>query len=134
MSDTSQKVLTFTSANIHLEGVFHLPDKDNPPVVIGSHGLLSTKESPKQIALAEKCTEMGVAYFRIDHTGCGSSKGTFTETTLDTRINDVLSAAHFLTENRLTSNKIMLFGSSMGGATAIGAYGLMKKKSLILKG
>ena len=72
-----QENISFNSDSLKLKGVLHLPDDGQPPVVIGSHGLYSSGSSPKQIALAEQCNRLGIAYFRFDHRGCGSSQGEF---------------------------------------------------------
>ena len=56
--------VTFSSNDYRLKGVPHLPSIKSPPVVIGSHGLLSNRDSPKQIELAHRCNANGIAYFR----------------------------------------------------------------------
>ena len=43
------KEIVFSSDNFLLKGHLHLPPVDRPPVVIGSHGLFSDQNSPKQI-------------------------------------------------------------------------------------
>lgn len=67
--------IQFAADGFRLKGTLHLPAADNPPVVIGCHGLLSDRSSPKQIALAEACNALGLAFFRFDHRGCGESTG-----------------------------------------------------------
>jgi alpha-beta hydrolase superfamily lysophospholipase len=74
--------ITFTSDGFLLKGMLHLPETSLPPVVIGSHGLLSNSYSPKQIALARECNAHGIAYFRFDHRGCGQSDGVFNESSM----------------------------------------------------
>lgn len=119
-----QKNITFSSGDFQLKGVLHLPlDSDKPPVVIGSHGLFSDKDSPKQIALAEHCNAHGMAYFRFDHRGCGDSEGNFKEVTgFDARCNDLLSAVSSMREQEELGKKIALFGSSLGGAACLGIF------------
>ena len=62
--------LTFTSDGLQLQGVLHMPETDPPatarheraglpPLVIGSHGLLSNSNSPKHIALAREPSGSG---------------------------------------------------------------------------
>jgi predicted acyl esterase len=85
------KKITFLSDGFKLYGTLHLPPAERPPVVIGSHGLLSSSSSPKQIALARACTAAGIAYFRFDHRGRGKSEGVFKEvTSLKARCTDLL--------------------------------------------
>jgi alpha-beta hydrolase superfamily lysophospholipase len=119
---SSKKIipLSFFSDGLQLSGFLHLPANNCPSVVIGSHGLFSTGNSPKQIALAQKCTEVGLAYFRFDHRGCGNSEGEFKEvTSLKGRISDLSDATQTMLEHPETGKKIALFGSSMGGTTAL---------------
>ncbi len=116
----SQKDITFISDGYRLTGTLHLPGTDDPPVVIGSHGLLSSAGSPKQIALADKCVDAGIAYLRFDHRGCGNSEGDFKkDTSLKKRCTDIQHAMDFLKANGLSCGRIGLFGSSMGGAICI---------------
>lgn len=100
--------------------MLHLPGTELPPVVIGSHGLLSNSYSPKQISLARECNAHGIAYFRFDHRGCGQSDGIFHEvTSLNGRRNDLISAVNFIQNRKDIGSRIGLFGSSMGGAVCI---------------
>ena len=117
-----QKNITFTSNGLSLRGILHHPDIPLPPVVIGSHGLLSSSNSPKQIALAEACNALGIAFFRFDHRGCGKSEGVFKEvTSLEARCNDLISAIKTIQLRKDTGEQTGLFGSSMGGAVCISA-------------
>ena len=42
-----------------ISGILHLPEGKNPPCVIASHGLLSSKDSEKYIALGERISQRG---------------------------------------------------------------------------
>jgi alpha-beta hydrolase superfamily lysophospholipase len=119
--------ITFTSNEFNLKGTLHLPETDLPPVVIGSHGLLSNSNSPKQIALARECNAHGIAYFRFDHRGCGQSEGVFNEvTSLKARRNDLISAVNFIQRRKDIGNRLGLFGSSMGGTVCISVADSLK--------
>jgi predicted alpha/beta-hydrolase family hydrolase len=72
---TEIRKIKFFADGFELKGTLHMPAGGRPPVVIGCHGLYSSQESPKQIALAAACTAMGIAYFRFDHRGCRSQPG-----------------------------------------------------------
>lgn len=114
--------ITFHSDGYLLSGTLHLPDADRPPVVIGSHGLLSSSESPKQQELAALCNRYGIAYFRFDHRGCGASQGYFPEvTSLKSRTADLRNAVDAVRRRPDLGQRIGLFGSSMGGATCLAA-------------
>ena len=91
-------------------------------MVVGCHGLEANRKSPKQIALANRCTSEGMAYFRFDHRGCGQSEGDFeTQTSLQNRRSDLLAAVDCIDQylgNHLPKG---LFGSSLGGTICIAA-------------
>lgn len=132
-ADTGTRVpLTFGSDAYKLTGVLHLPDKKKSPVVIGSHGLFSDGDSPKQIALADVCNRHGIAFFRFHHRGCGRSEGRFVDvTTLEARRNDLTNAVATVLSRGDISNRFGIFGSSMGGATAIAATAELNPAALV---
>jgi len=116
------QTIHFDADGYKLAGTLHLPETPNPPVVIGCHGLLADRNSPKQISLAQACNAQGIAYFRFDHRGCGESQGVFHEvTSLESRCSDLYHAIEALQHNPLVGPPAALFGSSFGG-TAVLAY------------
>jgi len=119
----NQKNVMFSSNGFILRGTLHLPAAENPPVVIGSHGLFSSGSSPKQIALARQCNACGIAFFRFDHRGCGQSQGIFQDvTSFEARCNDMISAIKIIQNRKDAGNRIGLFGSSMGGAVCLSVF------------
>ena len=117
-----EKDVDFTADRFKLRGTLHLPQSPSPPVVIGCHGLLSDRNSPKQIALAQACNRLGLAFFRFDHRGCGESEGRLAEhTTLEARCSDLLHAIRHLAGRADLGKRVGLFGSSMGGAVCLRA-------------
>ncbi len=132
MTKSDIRQLTFFSDGLRLSGVLHLPGQLPAPFVVGCHGLLSDKESPKQIALAEGCNRSGLAYFRFDHRGTGESEGAFSEvTSLNARCRDLLAAVDMLESRDDTAHLHGLFGSSMGGAVVLAAAGELKPRRLV---
>ena len=124
--------IDFYSDGFRLRGILHMPFTQAPPVVIGSHGLLSDSNSPKQIALAKYCNTNGIGFFRFDHRGCGKSSGVFHEiTTLKARCNDLTAAIKVIQKRVDTSQQIGLFGSSLGGATCISVAGELHIDTLV---
>ncbi len=116
------QTIHFGAGSYQLVGTLHLPDAPNPPVVIGCHGLLANRHSQKQISLAAACNQIGIAYFRFDHRGCGDSQGDFkTVTTLSARRQDLYHAIQTMQHYSGTGPLRALFGSSFGG-TVILAY------------
>lgn len=127
-----QKPITFTVDGYRLSGVLHLPPGDNLPVVIGSHGLFSDGDSPKQLELADRCNGAGIAYFRLHHRGCGKSSGDFqTATSLDGRRRDLTAAAGVLAARSELNGRIGLFGSSLGGATCLAAADTLRPERIV---
>jgi len=126
------KEITFLSDTFLLHGTLHLPAAEQPPLVIGSHGLLSSSSSPKQIALARGCTSAGIAYFRFDHRGRGNSEGVFKEvTSLEARCTDLTCAIKCIQSRTDIGDKLGLFGSSMGGAVCISVASISAVDALV---
>jgi alpha-beta hydrolase superfamily lysophospholipase len=113
--------LEFASTDgIRLAGTLHTPDRLPCPLVIGCHGLLSDRRSPKQIALAEACCTAGIAFFRFDHRGCGDSDGSLErDTSLEARCRDLTGAMDHMAGRADLGRPFGLFGSSMGGAVCL---------------
>lgn len=127
-----QKKIHFDSDGYRIHGILHLPSMDNPSVVIGSHGLFSSGDSPKQIALAQACTANGMAYFRFDHRGCGNSSGIFSSaTTFGGRCRDLIRAIETILDLPETGKLIGLFGSSFGGAVSLAVSHLFNVKAIV---
>jgi alpha-beta hydrolase superfamily lysophospholipase len=119
--------VTFSSDGLRLQGTLHLPGRRRPNVIVGSHGLYSSGESPKQAELARRCSRMGIAYLRFDHRGCGRSEGRFEDvTTLAGRCRDIVDAVAFLRRDFSLGAELGLFGSSLGGATCLAAAPIVK--------
>ena len=105
-----------------MSGILHLPKHEPLAVIVGCHGLMANKNSPKQIELARGCTSIGMAYFRFDHRGCGDSDGVFEiDTTLENRTSDLMAAVHAVNHAFGKKMPIGLFGSSLGGTVCLTA-------------
>ena len=130
--DFAQHEIRFTSDNLTLKGMLHLPGTNRPPVIIGCHGLFSSAGSPKQVALAEACNRLGMAYLRFDHRGCGSSQGEFDRvTSLEARCRDLIAAADAINHRSDTGDRLGLFGSSMGGTVCLGTAGQLAPEAMV---
>jgi fermentation-respiration switch protein FrsA (DUF1100 family) len=109
-----QKV-SFQSEGYKIAGVLHLPDKENPPCVITSHGLLSSKDSEKYVALGDKMAGEGMAMLRFDFRGIGESEGSEEDNTISKKIADLSAAIDFIRSSPGLEKRIGLMGSSLGG-------------------
>lgn len=117
---SEHRIVHFFADGLRLTGTLHLPSGQRPPVVIGCHGLLADRSSPKQIALAEALNRIGIAYFRFDHRGCGDSQGTIDESPLlASRCSDLYHAIEAMKTDSSLSHLLGLFGSSFGGTVAL---------------
>lgn len=116
-----EQKIDFNVDGLKLSGILHLPAHPPAALIVGVHGLMADKNSPKQIALAKHVTAMKMAYLRFDHRGCGDSEGVFNEqTTLENRRSDLRSA---IQAARQVVGRIPLglFGSSLGGTVCLTA-------------
>ena len=102
-----------------LRGVLHLPFRERPPCVVASHGLFSTKDGSKYVALARSLARRGIACIRYDHQGCGESGGDIGRTTVASRAADLDAVLRFARAHPLLGGPIGLFGSSMGGLVSL---------------
>ena len=124
--------ITFDCNGLKLRGTLHMPEAARPPCVVGCHGLFSDRRSPKQIALAERCCRLGLAYLRIDHRGCGDSQGDFAEvTSLEARCRDLAAAVVWMRGQADVALRFGLFGSSMGGAVCLASAAGIGAASLV---
>jgi dipeptidyl aminopeptidase/acylaminoacyl peptidase len=105
----------FMSEGMKISGVLHLPDQANPPCVIASHGLLSSKDSEKYVAIGQRLSQEGIALLRFDFRGIGESEGRLQDDTVRRRIADLGSAIDFVKSHWGTGDRIGLLGSSLGG-------------------
>ncbi|APX11034.1 alpha/beta fold hydrolase [Tateyamaria omphalii] len=80
------------------------------PCVVFLGGLKSDMEGTKAIHLEAWCRAQGRAFLRFDYSGHGQSSGTFEEGCIGDWAEDT---AHAL--NTLTTGKLIVVGSSMGG-------------------
>lgn len=114
--------MSFVADGLTLSGVLHLPDRAPVALIVGCHGLMADKNSPKQVEMARRCTVAGMAYFRFDHRGCGESAGIFEkDTTLENRQSDLLAAVRAVDNTLGKSVPTGLFGSSLGGTVCLTA-------------
>ncbi len=107
--------VSFQSQGHKISGILHLPKKDNPPCVIASHGLLSSKDSEKYIALGERISNEEMAMLRFDFRGIGESEGGEEDNTISKKIVDLSSAIDFMRSYPGLGDRIGLVGSSLGG-------------------
>jgi hypothetical protein len=104
-----------------IRGILTVPARGGKfPCVILSHGLISSKESSKYVALSEAFQAAGLASCRFDYQGCGESDGSIEETTLTARVANLDAVVEWVCGRpSLDAGKLGLLGSSFGGATSL---------------
>jgi len=113
------EAVSFQSKGQKIAGILHLPDVWSRACVIASHGLLSSKDSEKYIALGERLSREGFAMLRFDFRGIGESEGRIEDDTVSRRILDLSSAVDFVKSRPGLGNRIGLVGSSLGGYVSL---------------
>jgi uncharacterized protein len=109
------EAFSIQSHQSEIKGILYLPEHLPAGCVICSHGLFSSKDSPKFIGLAEQLSNAGLAAICYDHRGCGESQGRIEDTTVTGRLKDLTSILDFARKHPGVNGKIGLMGSSMGG-------------------
>ena len=103
-----------------LSGILHQPDlRSIKAYAIFAHCFTCTKSLSAGKNVAEKLAQNGIATLRFDFTGLGASKGQFADTSFSTDVDDLVSAADFLTENYHAPQVIV--GHSLGGTAVLAA-------------
>lgn len=107
--------VAFMSDGMRISGILHLPESEHPPCVIASHGLLSSKDSQKYIALGHRMSEKGMAMLRFDFRGIGESEGDEEDNTISKKLTDLGSSVQFVRSHLGIGTRLGLVGSSLGG-------------------
>jgi uncharacterized protein len=102
-----------------LAGEVHLPVHLPAPVVVCCHGLLSSKDSSKYLAIGKNLSHAGLAVVRFDFSGCGESVAPLLDTLLNTRMRDLQATLDYVQKQPWTSGQLGLLGSSLGGYLAL---------------
>src|SRR5690554_6199806 len=111
--------------NQELSAVLELPVDQKPKAyAIFAHCFTCNKNYHGPRNISQGLTSNGFAVLLLDFTGLGQSEGEFHSTTFTTNIEDLISAANFLSKNYETP-KIMI-GHSLGGMAALYAAHEMK--------
>jgi len=111
--------LLVEAGGIDLSAAVHLPEKVPAPVIVCSHGLLSSKESPKFIAIGEEMSRSGFCVLRFDFSGSGQSPPRRFASLLESRKRDIEAAIAFARKQRWSNGLIGLLGSSLGGFVSL---------------
>ena len=108
------------SANgMRLAGEIDWPEAAPPlPAVVFSHGWGSGKCSPRNLVIAQRLAEAGLAALRFDFTGHGDSSGTEADSTWAQQVADLGAAVDFMLA-RPEVTRVGVAGASTGGLVAL---------------
>lgn len=119
MSIMSIKRITFNNSdNLQLSARLELPNFEKPhSYAIFAHCFTCNKNLIAVKNIARALNNNGIAVLRFDFTGLGESEGDFSNTDFLSNIQDLISAADFLTDHYEAPS--ILIGHSLGGAAVI---------------
>jgi len=111
----------FRNQNGHrLAANFDWPEEGQPiGFALYAHCFTCSKNLKTMVKMIEAIVEAGFAVFRFDFTGIGESEGDFSETNLTSNVDDLISAAKYLSDNQ--HGPQLLIGHSLGGAAILQA-------------
>lgn len=103
-----------------LAAILHRPAGRGPwPVVVASHGMLSSKDSEKYQLVGSTFSAAGIAVCRFDFRGCGESGGILAEATIGERVDDLGSVITAMRKRPDLDGRAALLGSSMGALVSL---------------
>lgn len=128
-----QERIELTCDGVKICGVLHLPDQDESPCVVISHGLFSDKNTVKFREMVEEFTKEGLAALRFDFMGCGESGGRVEDTTISGRLSNLNLMFDFaFNHTAIDPERIGLMGSSMGGYLSLLKGGADKRVNAVV--
>jgi dienelactone hydrolase len=99
-----------------------LPAAATPPEVIFVHGLGSGKDSPRNVAIAERVRDAGIAALLFDLSGHGESSADPRGEDTDAYCDDLVAVFDWLqSRGEVDGARIGISGSSLGGVVALDA-------------
>jgi predicted phosphoribosyltransferase/dienelactone hydrolase len=109
----------FTRGKVRLAGVLTTPPGAGPfPLVIFAHGMGSGKDSPRNVAIADRLVQEGIATLRFDLSGHGESSPD-AEDGEEAFVSDVEAAFQWSeAQAEVDAKRIGIAGSSLGATVA----------------
>jgi putative redox protein len=113
--------LEFTNdAGQTLSARIDLPDNSQPVAyALFAHCFTCSKNIKAAAHISRALTAERIAVFRFDFTGLGESEGDFGDTSFSSNVDDLVSAAEFMSNNY--EGPKILIGHSLGGAAVLQA-------------
>ena len=119
MSQMLEEKISFSSSGAKtIVGILHHPAAESPRgTIILCHGMDSSKNSDKLVALGRDLAVHGFLTLRFDFAYVGESSEKFENITYSGEVEDLRAACSFIRDRY--SGKIGILGSSMGGTVAL---------------
>jgi len=100
--------------------IMGLREGESLPVVVFAHGLRSSKDSPRNVSIAEEVAKTWMGCFLLDFTGHGESEGNMTDVSVKQFVLDLDAAIGYIDSlEGIDSSRIGICGSSLGGTAAL---------------
>lgn len=119
MAARSKKIVFEGATGEQLVGKLDLPSGKPQAYALWAHCFSCTKDIFAASRVADGLTALGIAVFRFDFTGLGSSAGDFANTNFSSNVGDLVAAADHLREH--FEAPAMLIGHSWGGTAVLAA-------------
>ena len=103
-----------------LRGTMHHNNVDGNDWVIFAHGFSGHRMGPHYlyVKISRALEKRGVSSLRFDFSGSGESDGRFSEMTVATMRDDLLSAVN-LVKQKFSPGRLIILGHSLGGTVAV---------------
>ncbi len=112
-----ERVQFQTPGGVTLIGTLQLPEQQASTGVVTCHGMMSTRDGPKHVGLAQRIVKLGHAVLRFDFQGRGESPGDLLGLTFSRQVDECQAAIEFIRGRGVS--RLALVGSSMGGTVAV---------------
>ena len=121
MPSLRKKIVFKNKQGLELAGLMELPSREPAGVVLFAHCFTCGKDISSASRISRALADRGFAVLRFDFTGLGSSDGDFANTNFTSNVEDLLSAAEYLSEEYSAPD--ILVGHSLGGAAVLAVAG-----------
>lgn len=119
MAQSSKRIEFPGASGENLVAKLDMPEGQPTAYALWAHCFSCSKDILAASRVAKGLTDEGIAVFRFDFTGLGSSDGDFANTNFTSNIEDLVAAANYLREHYQAPQ--LLIGHSWGGTAVLAA-------------